>query len=302
MPDVKNCIISAYMLGEYFDDFLQYLATMGRSRRTIEAYEMDLREFLSFLDDRSPSVSTVRAFFRYLFEKGYSERTIRRKRSAISSFFKYLMRIGVVKDNPITVIPAPRLPRTLPKVIPEKELNEILDRWVPSSLKELRDKAIVELLYSSGLRASEIGRLRVSDIDFERMEVRVFGKGNREAIVPVGRRAIDVLREYVERAGLRGDDYLFTSRKGDPISRTVVWYIVRRSFEKIAALSSVHPHLLRHSFATHMLNRGADIRTVQALLRHKTLKTTQIYTHVSLRKMREAYNRFHPRNRAGGGD
>ncbi len=289
------------MLREYFDDFLKYLSTMGRSERTIEAYEMDLREFLSFLDDKPPTVSNVRAFFRYLFEKGYSERTIRRKRSAISSFFKYLMRMGVMKENPITVIPAPKLPRTLPKVIPERDLNEILDRWVPSSLKELRDKAIVELLYSSGLRASEIGRLRVSDIDFDRMEVKVFGKGSREAIVPVGRRAIEILRKYIEKAGLRGDDYLFTNRKGEPISRTVVWYIVRRSFEKIAALSSVHPHLLRHSFATHMLNRGADIRTVQALLRHKTLKTTQIYTHVSLRKMKEAYNRFHPRIKPAGG-
>ncbi len=290
------------MLQEYFDDFLKYLATMGRSERTIEAYEMDLREFLSFLEDKPPTVSNVRAFFRYLFEKGYSERTIRRKRSAISSFFKYLMRMGIVKENPITVIPAPKLPRTLPKVIPERDLNEILDRWVPSSLRELRDKAIVELLYSSGLRASEIGRLRVSDIDMERMEVRVFGKGGREAIVPVGRRAIEILKQYIEKAGLRGDDYLFTNRRGEPISRTVVWYIVRRSFEKIAALSSVHPHLLRHSFATHMLNRGADIRTVQALLRHKTLKTTQIYTHVSLRKMKEAYNRFHPRIKGDGGD
>ncbi len=290
------------MLQEYFDDFLKYLATMGRSERTIEAYEMDLKEFLSFLEDKPPTVSNVRAFFRYLFEKGYSERTIRRKRSAISSFFKYLMRMGIMKENPITVIPAPKLPRTLPKVIPERDLNEILDKWVPSSLRELRDKAIVELLYSSGLRASEIGRLRVSDIDMDRMEVRVFGKGGREAIVPVGRRAIEILREYIEKAGLSGDDYLFTNRRGEPISRTVVWYIVRRSFEKIAALSSVHPHLLRHSFATHMLNRGADIRTVQALLRHKTLKTTQIYTHVSLRKMKEAYNRFHPRNRGGEGD
>ena len=289
------------MLREYFDEFLKYLSTMGRSERTIEAYEMDLREFLSFLGDKPPTVPNVRAFFRHLFEKGYSERTIRRKRSAISSFFKYLMRMGVMKENPITVIPAPKLPRTLPKVIPERDLNEILDRWIPSSTKELRDKAIVELLYSSGLRASEIGRLRVSDINFDRMEVRVFGKGSREAIVPVGKRAIDILKKYIEKAGLKGDDYLFTNRKGEPISRTVVWYIVRRSFEKIAALSSVHPHLLRHSFATHMLNRGADIRTVQALLRHKTLKTTQIYTHVSLRKMKEAYNRFHPRIKPDNG-
>lgn len=283
------------MLKEYLEQFIRYLSTLGRSDRTLEAYETDIREFLEFLEDREPTVQNVRAFFRYLFEQGYSERTIRRKRSALSSFFKFLMRMGVMKENPVSIIPAPKLPRTLPKVIPERELNEILDRWKPQTLKELRDKAIVELLYSSGLRASEIGRLKVGDIDFERAEVKVYGKGGREALVPVGSRAIEVLKQYIERAGLGKEDYLFTNRKGQPISRSIVWYIVRRSFERIAALSSVHPHLLRHSFATHLLNRGADIRTVQALLRHKTLKTTQIYTHVSLRKMREAYRKFHPR-------
>ncbi len=283
------------MHSEYLEQFLRYLQTLGRSERTVEAYEADIREFLNFLGDREPDVRNIRSYFRYLFEKGYSERTIRRKRSALSSFFKFLMKMGLRKENPVSIIPAPKLPRTLPKVIPERELNEILDSWKPANLRELRDKAIVELLYSSGLRASEIGRLKVEDINFERMEVKVLGKGNRQAIVPIGKRAIDILRQYVKKAGLKRGDYLFVNRKGQPISRAVVWYIVRKSFEKIAALSSVHPHLLRHSFATHMLNRGADIRTVQALLRHKTLKTTQIYTHVSLRKMKEAYQRFHPR-------
>ncbi len=285
---------------EYLEHFIKYLETLGRSGRTVEAYEADIREFLNFLGDREPDVRNIRSYFRYLFEKGYSERTIRRKRSALSSFFKFLMKMGLRKENPVSIIPAPKLPRTLPKVIPERELNEILDSWRPANLRELRDKAIVELLYSSGLRASEIGRLKVEDINFERMEVKVLGKGNRQAIVPIGKRAIDILRRYVEKAGLKGGDYLFVNRKGQPISRAVVWYIVRKSFEKIAALSSVHPHLLRHSFATHMLNRGADIRTVQALLRHKTLKTTQIYTHVSLRKMKEAYQRFHPRIKSAG--
>ncbi len=284
-------------LKNYLEEFVKYLESLNRSPRTVEAYRSDVEEFINFLGNREISLQTVRAYLSYLYDKGNSPRSIKRRKSSLSTFFKFLMKKGVLKDNPAYMLPSPKTPRLLPKVIPQEKLNSILDSWQPKTLTELRDKLIVEMLYSSGLRASEICSLKVKDVDLLRGEVRIKGKGGKEAIVPIGNRALHLLEIYIREAKLSDEDYLFKDRKGKPMSRNNLWYRVRKAFSKLSDLSSVHPHMLRHSFATHMLNNGADIRTVQALLRHASLYTTQIYTHVSLNKLKEEYYRYVPKRK-----
>jgi site-specific recombinase XerD len=276
----------------------------GASEHTLDAYRRDLLQLFEFLRDaqgihdvKSADKRALSQFFAALLKYGYHPRSISRKIVSARRFFRHLVRIGEIERNPAKTLRAPKRPKTLPEVIPERRINEMLDAWRPEGFLGARDRAILELLYSSGLRASELCGLKVRDVDLSAGEVRTFGKRRKERVVPLGAKAREALIAYQEeRTVIPGRSvFLFVNRKGSRLTRKGLWDVVRRSFERLGALYSVHPHLLRHSFATHMMDRGADLRALQELLGHKNLGTTQVYTHVSLSAMKRAYAESHPR-------
>jgi tyrosine recombinase XerC len=287
------------------ENFLNYLvAEKGISQNTQEAYRNDLIQFFEFLEEGigvdpiEAGREEIRKFFSALLSYGFKKSSIQRKRSSIRRFYNYLVRTGNIKKNPTLGISPLKGEKRLPEVIPEKRLNEILDEWQPSNPFEIRDKAIIELFYSSGLRVSELLELEPSALYLEKGEIRVKGKGGKERIVPVGERAKEAVLIYLkEREKFKPKTQkIFVNKRGYPLTRRGLWLIVRRTFDKLGKGLSIHPHVLRHSFATHMLNRGADLRVIQELLGHASIATTQIYTHVSYEKLKKIYEKTHPRS------
>ena len=289
------------------EDFLAYLsAQLNRTENTLSSYRVDLKQFVEFIgqnfgvsDVRDIKIEHVRAFVSKLFEHGYSRRSINRKLSAVRRFLRYMVRIERIEMNPAAVISSMKLERKLPQVISERDLNEILDRWRPSGKFEVRNKAIFEVFYATGIRVSELINLDVNDLRVEdgRFEIRVLGKGRKERILPLGRRAAEALKAYMRvRTEFKPkSNALFLNKFGRRLSKQGVWQITQKVFAKLGAGYHIHPHMLRHAFATHLLNHGADLRSVQELLGHSTILSTQIYTHVSLEMMRKVYERAHPR-------
>lgn len=286
-------------------DFLKYMKyEKGASRNTLEAYKRDIAQCEEFLREALGVRSLIKAkkedirnYLSSLLKYGYKKTSVQRKRSSLRRFYNYLLRRGIIDLNPASSLPPLKGERTLPGVLSESLLCEVLDGWKPESPLEKRDRAIIELMYSSGLRAQETIDLELSQLDLGKGEVRVVGKGGKERIVPVGRRAVIALTEYLK---VRGEfnpkvENLFLNRKGEKLSRRGLFYIIKKSFLKLSSIYSIHPHMLRHSFATHMLQRGADLKAIQELLGHSSLSTTQIYTKVSIERMKEIYRRAHPR-------
>ncbi len=281
-------------------------AERGLSENTLEAYRRDLNQIIEFMgealgidDPLKATREDLRAFFSALLSYGFQPRSARRKLSAVRQFYKFLRKRGLIDRDPTLGIGPIKVPRTLPKVIPERVINQILDNWTPETPLAKRNKAIVELLYSSGLRASELIGIKLTDLDLEAREVRVLGKGGKQRVAPFGRAAKVALEVYLD---VRGDlkpktDHLFVNSSGRPLSRRGLHFIISRVFDKLTSSYPVHPHVLRHSFATHMLDHGADLRTIQELLGHARLKTTEIYTHLSLEKIKTIYKKTHPRER-----
>lgn len=287
------------------ENFLNYLVSeKGVSQNTQEAYRSDLIQFFEFLEEGigvnpiEAEKDDIRKFISALLTHGFEKSSVQRKRSAIRRFYSYLVRTGVIRKNPSLGIASLKMEKRLPEVIPEKKLNDMLDRWSPSSPIDIRNKAIIELSYSSGLRVSELLELEPHQIDLERREIKVKGKGGKERIIPIGERAKDAILVYLKkREKLKPKtEKVFINRNGNPLTRKGLWFIVKKTFEKLGRGLSVHPHVLRHSFATHMLNRGADLRAIQELLGHASLGTTQIYTHVSYEKLKRIYEKTHPRS------
>ncbi len=269
----------------YLTEFLEHLKSLNYSNETIANYKMDLEDFLEFLKDKEINKQQLRSYFIELFNRSYSPRSILRKRASLNTFIKFLIKKGIMKENPLILLPKIKVPKTLPKILSQVQLNKILDEWEVKNFDELFNKAIIETLYSSGLRASELCKLKVKDIDFKNEQIRILGKGSREAIIPIGKRALNLIEMIIKEKHLNENDFIF------PINRYKVYRIVKKFL-------NVHPHILRHSFATHLLDNGANIRVVQELLRHKSLSSTQIYTHVSLKKVKESYEKFNPRNKS----
>lgn len=293
---------------ELIRDFLNYLKNeKGFSENTVSSYEDDLSQFYEFMRDGVGlkeldliSRSHIREFVSVLLRTGFSKRSVERKLSCLRSFYKYLKRIGIVEKNPMLGIKNPKREQYLPNVLPEKKLNEFLDAWVPHNLIDFRDKAIVELIYSCGLRASELVELRWSSLEIESHELKVMGKGKKERIVPVGDKAVLALQEYREML-LKGkgslSEYVFISMRGERLTRRSIWNIINSRFESLARIYGIHPHVLRHSFATHLLNHGADLRSIQELLGHKSLSTTSVYTNLPFSALLEIYKKTHPREK-----
>ncbi|MCM8825028.1 MAG: tyrosine recombinase XerC [Candidatus Omnitrophica bacterium] len=282
-----------------FKEFLNYIKYQRNySGHTVSAYKADLEQFISFTgyDIDSVDIDLLR---RYLFHlkvsKKYGFRSISRKIAAIKSFFKFLAKRGYTKKNPALLIASPKIPERLPLFLTYDEIEKIIESASGTSETELRNRAILELLYSSGLRVGELVSLKIEDINIPEGTVKVRGKGNKERIVPVGSYALNSIFEYLKKRPWSKNSFIFLNKKGGRITSRSVERIVKK-YARLAGISKkVTPHVFRHSFATHLLDRGADLRTVQEMLGHSDISTTQVYTHVTVQRLKELYEKHHPR-------
>jgi len=285
------------------DGFLALLAAR-RAPRTVEAYRRDLAGLASWLG-RPPHTVSTEELERYLADlraQGLSGSTIARRLAAIRSFFRHLVLLGQCTDNPAAELELPRRHRRLPRTLSPGEAERLVEAANGTQPRDLRDRALVELLYGAGLRVSEAVGLDKTGVDLDARIVRCVGKGNKERIVPVGRQAVEALRRYLSRGrpflDRRHRPELFLNAQGGPLTRAGAFLILRKLAAKAGLEPErVHPHLLRHSFATHLLEGGADLRSVQEMLGHADLSTTELYTHVSDRRRRDLYFQAHPHAR-----
>lgn len=285
------------------EGFLALLAT-SRAPKTVEAYRRDLTALAAWLDRPIAQVTTqqLEQYLAELRAAGLSPATIGRRVAAIRSFFRHQILLGARADNPAAELELPRRRRTLPRTLSPAEAERLVEAANGTSPRALRDRALVELLYGAGLRVSEAVGLDKSSVDLDARLVRCIGKGSKERVVPVGRQAVTALRRYLSRGrpflDRRHRPELFLNAKGGALTRAGAFLILRRLAAKAGLEPErVHPHLLRHSFATHLLEGGADLRSVQEMLGHADLATTELYTHVSDRRRRELYFQAHPHGR-----
>jgi len=272
----------------------------GLSLNTAAAYRRDLEQHLRSLIGQGPhdlreiQESHLIVYLGHLRRLGAAPATMMRKVSTMRSFYRFLVREGTLPADPTAGSPAPRLLRQLPDVLSIEEIQRLLAQPDGSTSRGLRDRAMLELLYASGLRVSELVNLTRGDVNLELGLVRCVGKGSKERIVPVGRPAVEAVRQCL---GSRADAFpaLFLGNRGRALSRVSCWRIIARYARQAGIRTRISPHTLRHSFATHMLDGGADLRAIQELLGHASVTTTQIYTHVSADRLREAYAAYHPR-------
>jgi integrase/recombinase XerC len=281
--------------------FLAYLAAeRGASPHTLRSYAADLAEFSAFAraegtaSIRGADTGLVRAWLVRLHRRRLARSSIARKLAAVRSCLSFLARRGIVTANPARQIRTPRVPRRLPSFLPKDESKELLDGLSAGGAAGRRDRALVELLYASGLRVAECCGLDLDDLDRRRATVRVLGKGERERVVPVGEAALGALDDYLAVRG-EGSGPLFRNVRGGRLTTRSAHRIVRRLARAAGITRRVSPHTLRHTFATHMLGEGADLRLIQELLGHRRLSTTQRYTHVSPEHLMRVYDRAHPR-------
>ena len=281
---------------EQFIDFLK--AEQGVSLHTLRAYSRDLDEFASFLDEKPKDIDylDIRSYIASLHHRELKKSSISRKLAAIRSFFKYLHREGYVKKNPAKLVSSPKVPKTLPRFLDIDETFSLMDTPQGDTFRPTRDRAMLELLYSSGLRVSELTSLDVVDLDMKESVVRVKGKGRKERIVPIGSKSMEALQNYLpERISLKKKSpALFLNNRGGRLTQRSVRRILVNYSRMINLTGDVGPHTLRHTFATHLLHEGADLRSIQELLGHSSLSTTQKYTHVDIRHLAEVYDKAHP--------
>jgi len=282
-------------------EFLRYLDLQrGASRHTLRGYALDLAEFRAFLsregvgDVATADARAVRAWLASLHERKLAKSSIARKLATVRSCFRYLARVGRVEINPARQVRSPRLPKRLPSFLPKDESKDLLDTGAERSPAGLRDHALLELLYATGLRVSECCGLDLDDVDRRGGSVRVMGKGGKERVVPAGDAALAALEAWLLVRG-EGRGALFTNARGGRLGARSVHRIVKRRARGAGIDRRVTPHTLRHTFATHMLGEGADLRLIQELLGHSRLTTTQRYTHVSPEHLMKVYDSAHPR-------
>ena len=280
---------------KYVYKFLDYLKyERGFSDYTIKSYSTDLKEFYEFSKKDTVNIELVRKYLRYLYEKNYSNRSISRKVSSLKSYFKYLEGEGIIKDNFMILISNPKLKKTLPNYLNYQDLEKLLNFPDRNNKYGLRDALILEMLYSSGVRVSELANMKLKDIDFKDKKILVLGKGNKERYVYYGSKCDSLLKKYLDMDHM-DSPYLFIGKRKDRLNEREIRLIVTESAKKAGINIHVTPHTLRHTYATHMLNEGADLKSVGDLLGHESLSTTQIYTHISNERLRQVYLKSHPR-------
>jgi integrase/recombinase XerD len=288
------------------DQFLNHLRVeKGLAKNTIQAYSQDLTRFLAFLEshgDLSPLALTRDHISEYIgsLEGLLSKRSAARNLSALKQFFRFLVASGMIGASPAKLLSAPKIPLRLPVVLSPSEVELLLAQPDPGARLGGRDKAMLELLYATGLRVSELVGLKVQNVNLEAGFVRTLGKGSKERVVPMGAKAADALREYLldERPALlrnRTSPYVFLNLRARPMTRQGFWKIIRQYGVQTGIQKEITPHMLRHSFATHLLQYGADLRSVQVMLGHSDISTTQIYTHVTRERLKEIHEKCHPR-------
>lgn len=286
--------------------FLNYLRVeKGLSDNTIQAYRRDMQKFAAFARERElPLPRIERAdvvdFLGSLFHKGLDGRSVARHLVAIRQFFRYLLTEGFVEEDPAANIESPKFRQSLPDFLSLEEVDHLLAQPDVDTPPGTRDKAMIELMYSTGLRVSELCGLRVSDLQMEAGCLRCIGKGNKERLVPVGRKALNAVQRYLRKSRPKllkdgSSPYLFLNMRGRKMNRITFWNVLGRYGRKAGLRKALTPHMLRHSFATHLLDRGADLRSVQMMLGHSDISTTQIYTHVMEGRLKQVYKAHHPR-------
>lgn len=290
------------------DRYITYLVVeKGLARRTIEAYSRDLSMFADFLEKsgpRSPADVDTPDIIKHLIalrNQGLGARTRARHLVSIRGFFRFLVREGLLKNDPARMVDLPRSGLKLPGVLPVSEVERLLAAPRPDTPRGLRDAAMLEMIYAAGLRVSELVNLRFQDVNTEAGFVRVMGKGSRERMVPIGMHARKRLDDYLSGGRPRllkkaASPYLFIARAGRPMTRQGFWKLLKRYAAAAGITRELTPHTLRHSFATHLLEGGADLRSVQTMLGHSDISTTQIYTHVSREYLMKMHEKYHPRN------
>ena len=283
---------------KYLEKFLSYLEVeKNYSSHTLLNYKIDLEEFMGFLGELSiekVDYTILRRFLAQMRTRNLKPRSVARKLSSLRSFFKFLQREKIVASNPASLLVTPKLDKPLPHFLSEQEATQIIESPSTDKISNLRDKAIFETLYSTGIRVSELVGLDLQDVDFISNIIRVMGKGRKERLVPIGDKALDAIKEYTEKR-LQQKETLFLNKNGTRLTARSVCNIINKHVLKEAMAQHVTPHMFRHSFATHLLNHGADLRSVQELLGHVNLSTTQIYTHLTTDKLKKVYDKAHPR-------
>ncbi len=275
--------------------FLEY--EKNYSKNTINNYLRDIKQFLNFAGGVvKTDESKIRGYFAFLSGKKYNRNSVTRKASAVRNFYQYLVKSGKIKKNPFFYILSPKEEKRLPGVLTEKETAALLDSISTDTFFEMRDRVMLELIYSTGIRINELVNLDIKDADLVNGEIKVLGKGQKPRIAPVGGAALNLLRDYMRKLKEAYDSGpLFINKNKKRLTARSVERIIKARAEKAGIKKKVTPHTLRHSFATHLLDRGADLRSVQELLGHANLSTTQIYTHLSINKLKKEYDKAHPR-------
>jgi integrase/recombinase XerD len=280
----------------FLDNYISYLtAERGASPHTIDAYNRDIMGFIKYLDENSlttPERENVEAYMGNLRGKGKKARSIVRAVSALRGFFNFLLADGNVAHNPLEDLEVPRFKPPIPDVLSEQEMLSLIE-MPKESRTSIRDRTILELLYATGLRVSELIQLKKSDVNLEGGFLIASGKRSKERVVPLGEFSRLAIRDYIEKEKPKGI-FLFPSKKGGKLTRQAVWKLIRKYGKKMEK-AHVSPHTIRHTFATHLLEGGADLRSVQILLGHEDISTTQIYTHVDRKRLKEVHKRYHPR-------
>lgn len=290
------------MLDRYIQKFIIYLKIeKNASPHTITNYQIDLKEFNNSVKEKVLENITpvdVRLFLARMKEKGFSKRTVARKMACLRSFFRFLCREGYIKSNPATGLQTPRLEKRLPLFLDTDQVVKLIESPDLFDVYGLRDRAILETLYSSGIRVSELVGLNRENIDFISGVLKVYGKGKKERLAPIGDRALRAIRNYLEKvpaSNIKEKKAVFLNKKKRRMSDRAVRRVVEKYIRKTSMNEKISPHSLRHSFATHLLDRGADLRSVQELLGHANLSSTQIYTHVTTERLKTIYDKVHPR-------
>jgi len=293
-------------VNKHIDKFSEYLRyERNFSEYTVKSYMTDLQQFSEFIDTNfnisavQANAEHIKAYLGYIYLLKEKKSSAARKLAALRSFFKFLIREGMLEDSPADYISSPKKEAHLPNYLTEDEAAAILDAIEEKDFGGARDSAILELIYSSGLRVSECASLNVDDIDFKTRMLKVLGKGKKERYVPIGNHALNAIKVYLGFRNMLStlssqENALFLNKSGRRLSVRSIFNIARKYSRNVGIYKNVGPHTLRHSFATHILNGGADLRVVQELLGHSSLSTTQIYTHVSTKRLKEVYNNAHP--------
>ncbi len=295
--DLKNTI----------NNYLDFLKVQKNySLHTIESYRKALSQFETFIIDEFGNevdvqlldTEDVRPFLGWLYDKDFKRNSLRQKISAVKSFFKYCVKKGLIEENIVSAISTPKREKKLPSYMMKNEVSELMDNFDDEDIIQLRNKALTELLYSSGLRISEALNLNVNELNLASKTIRVMGKGRKERIVPIGNQAILALKKYIERRSEllkdSSEKALFLTPKGKRLYQVAAYRFLNKSMKNVTECKQKSPHILRHSFATHLLDNGADIKSVGDMLGHASLSTTQIYTHLSIERLKEIYKMAHP--------